>query len=87
MSNTIRNDISQIDYHLLPTTYYLLLTFKVLLPLTTLLAGRTLYERIFGTEIANAHLYDALWFKTLWASLLFMLAWNALDARYENAHP
>lgn len=69
--------------------YYNLLTTNSspTLPLTTLLEGCTLYERIFGTEIANAHLYDALWFKTLWASLLFMLAWNALDARYENAHP
>ena len=79
MSNTIRNDISQIDYHLLPSTYFES-------PLTTLLAGCTLYEHIFGTEIANAHLYDALWFQTLWASFLFMLAWNALDARNENAH-
>ena len=86
MSNIIRNDISQIDYHLLPSTYYLLLTFKFLRPLTTLLAGCTLYEHVFGTEIANAHLYDALWFQTLWASFLFMLVWNALDARYENAH-
>ena len=74
MSNTIRDDISQVDYYLLPTTYYLLLTLNFLLPLAVLLAGCTLYERLFGTEIAHAHIYDALWFHTLWGIVVLIYA-------------
>ena len=57
-------------YYLLLTTYSLLLTLNFLLPLAVLLAGCTLYERLFGTEIAHAHIYDALWFHTLWGIVL-----------------
>lgn len=73
MSNTIQNDISQVDDYLLTTTYYLLLTLNFHLPLAALLADCTLYERMFGTEIAHAHIYDALWFNTLWG-IVFVYA-------------
>lgn len=72
-------------YSLLTTTDSLLLTLNFLLPLAALLADCTLYERMFGTEIVQAHIYDALWFHTLWGIVLFMLAWKASSVRSGSA--
>ena len=53
--------------------YFSLLPLQImpfLLLLSALLAGCTIYGSIFGIEMAHAHIYDALWFNTLWGIVL-----------------
>ena len=53
----------------------------ILLPIAALLAGCTIYERIFGTEMAHAHIYDALWFHTLWGIVLIYACFECIRRR------
>lgn len=54
---------------------------KFLIPLSLLLAGCTVYERLFGTSDAHIYIYDALWFQLLWGIVLVYVAYRCVRAK------